>query len=777
MAKNLKFNIKNAQLAQALKLKGAKSQASPSNTSVSNDLKGIKRKVTLVKKRDDVSVPTPVEPPVTIPDLIVPTHQNEALSQQTDPTALPPVTKTEVKNVFSEPQITPSPSKEVTQELSTRAVEVKEKKKMPSQEYRDLKPGKKFESMKAFDSRDRLGLRESDEVVWKKKRHHRSKVVVQEQLIIRPKSIKIKLPIPLKDFAAALKVKASEVITKLFKEGMVLTINDYLTDDTIVQLLGHEFDCQVTIDTTEERRLQITDQTIQEEIANTPKNQLISRPPVIAFMGHVDHGKTSLIDKIRTSNLASEEAGAITQHIGAFSVSLSQGKITILDTPGHEAFTAMRERGAHVTDIIILVIAGDDGIKPQTEEAIEKAKAANVPIIVAINKCDKPTFDAEAVYRGLSERDLLPEAWGGSTIAIHCSAITGEGIKELLEMILLQAEMLELRANPSVRARGTVLESELHKGYGSTATLLVQNGSLNLGDALVFTHTYGRVKMMQDEYNQPVKIATPSTSIRISGLSGLPDAGCEFIVVKSEKEARKLCEERLAGFKQRELMQTRKKNLEGLLEHSLQTAEKKSLYLIIKADTQGSLEAVRHSLQKIPSDKVDLHIVAHDVGQISESDIQLAYASKAAIVGFHVGVESYAEQLLKQTKVVIKTHDIIYHLIDDVKKLMTAQLDKIAEERETGMAIVKAIFKSSQLGIIAGCEVKEGFIKKSNRARLFRNDEKIWEGDITSLRRAQEDVKEVTKGLECGILLSKFSAVKPDDIIRSYEIIYHEQTL
>lgn len=774
MAKNLKFNIKNAQLAQALKLKGAKSQESSSPASSANDLKVVKRKVTLIKKRDEISLPSP-EVEITPTDLDVSTSGTEVSAQIESPIPSS-VTKKEVKNVFSESETATSVAPKEKKILHTTEI-TKEKKRMPPQEYRDLKPGKKFETMKAFDSRDRLGLRESDEVVWKKKRHYRSKVVAQEQVVIRPKSIKIKLPIPLKDFAATLKVKASEVITKLFKEGIVLTINDYLTDETIVQLLGHEFACEVTIDTSKERRLQITDQTIQEEIANTPPSDLVPRPPVIAFMGHVDHGKTSLIDKIRTSNLVSEEAGAITQHIGAFSVNLPQGKITILDTPGHEAFTAMRERGANVTDIIILVIAGDDGIMPQTEEAIEKAKAAKVTIIVAINKCDKPTFNPDAIYRQLSERDLLPEAWGGSTIAIHCSAVTGQGIKELLEMILLQAEILELRANPAVRARGTVLESELHKGYGSTATLLVQNGSLRLGDALVFTHTYGRVKMMRNEYNQSVKIAPPSTSIKISGLSGLPDAGCEFIVVKSEKEARKLCEERLAGFKQRELMQGRKKNLEGLLEHSLQTAEKKSLYLIIKADTQGSLEAIRHSLQKIPSDKVDLHIVTHDVGQISESDIQLAYASKAAIIGFHVGVESYAEQFLKQTKVVIKTHDIIYHLIDDVKKLMTQQLDKIAEERETGMAIVKAIFKSSQLGVIAGCEVKEGTIKKSNRVRLFRNNEKIWEGDITSLRRAQEDVKEVTKGLECGILLSKFSAVQPDDIIRSYEIIYHEQTL
>jgi translation initiation factor IF-2 len=381
------------------------------------------------------------------------------------------------------------------------------------------------------------------------------------------------------------------------------------------------------------------------------------------------------------------------------------------------------------------------------------------------------------VYRQLAERNLLPEAWGGETITVNCSAATREGLQELLEMVMLQAEILELKANPEERARGSVLESELHRGYGSTATLLIQNGTLNLGDALVFEHTYGRVKSMHDEHNKSINQASPSTPVRVTGLSGLPDAGCEFIVVSNEKEARKLCEEREAGVKREQLLQSRKKNLESLMERKAELSEKKVLNLILKADVQGSLEAIKTSLQKIPSDKVEINLVADDVGQISESDIQLAHASGAVIIGFHTGVESHAEELLKQTKVTVETYDVIYHLIDGVKKIMVSLLDKIKEEKESGSAYVKATFKSSQLGIIAGCEVKEGVIRRSQYVKVFRGDEQIWEGNIASLKRVQEDVKDVSKGLECGILLNNFSDLAEGDIIKSYDTIYHEQEL
>ncbi len=376
-------------------------------------------------------------------------------------------------------------------------------------EFRDVKPPKRQET-KHFDARDRQGLRASDEEQqWRKRRQKPMKVQFQEDLTIRPTNLKIRLPILIKDLASEMKLKSSQLIGKLFLQGMIVTLNDILEDETTVQLLGQEFGCDITIDTTEEKRIQITDKTIKEELQQTSEDQLELRPPIVAFMGHVDHGKTSLIDAIRASNRVSGEAGAITQHIGAFRCKTSVGDIAILDTPGHEAFSAMRARGADVTDIVVLVVAGDEGLRQQTLEAIQHARAANVIIVVAINKADKPNFNAENVYRQLDENELLPESWGGQTITVNCSAVTGQGIRELLEMLALQAEILELRANPHTRARGTVLESEMHKGLGAVATILVQNGTLRRGDALVFGHLFGRVKTMHDEYKRSFKKRFP----------------------------------------------------------------------------------------------------------------------------------------------------------------------------------------------------------------------------------------------------------------------------
>ena len=372
---------------------------------------------------------------------------------------------------------------------------------------------KKKEEVRSFDSRDRQGLRDVDNEAWRKRRTFKLRKSVQQEEIIRPKSLTIRLPITIKDLAQEMKLKASQLIAKLFMQGMSLTLNDYLDDETVVQLLGHEFDCTIQIDTSEQQRIRITDQTIRQEIQTISSDRLSLRSPVVTFMGHVDHGKTSLIDSIRKSNRVAGEAGAITQHIGAFKVKTNAGDVTILDTPGHEAFSEMRSRGANVTDIVILVVAGDEGMKAQTDEAIKQAKEARVPILVAINKCDKPNFDAQKVYRELADRDLLPESWGGTTIAVNCSAATGEGVNELLEMIALQAEILELRADPSTRARGTVLESEMHKGLGAVATVLVQNGTLRKGDAIVFGDYSGRIKTMQDEYGKPVETAGPSTPV------------------------------------------------------------------------------------------------------------------------------------------------------------------------------------------------------------------------------------------------------------------------
>ncbi len=641
-------------------------------------------------------------------------------------------------------------------------------------EFKDFKPSKKQESW-VFDSRDRQGLRDTESEVWRKRKAAKTKAVAEE-IAVRPKNLKIKLPITVKDLAVEMKLKASELISKLFMQGVIITLNDYLDDETTVQLLGHEFGCEIEIDTTEEKRIRITDETIKQEVEKTPADQLSLRPPIITFMGHVDHGKTSLIDTIRKSNVAASEAGAITQHIGAFRCHTAVGDITVLDTPGHEAFSAMRSRGADVTDIVVLVIAGDEGIKTQTVEAIQQATAAKVPIVVALNKCDKPGFDAENIYRQLADHNLLPESWGGTTITVKCSALTGVGIKELLEMLALQAEILELKANSNTRARGTVIESQLHKGLGSVATVLVMNGTLHLGDAVVFDQLWGRVKTMHDQNGKEMQDAGPSTPVKITGLSGLPEAGSDFIVVKNEKEARELSYARIEGRKKVIALQAKKGGID-LLQQKAETQAKKILNLVLRADVQGSLEALRTSLMKVFSNKVEINVISTGVGEISESDIQLAAASKATIIGFHTQVESHAEDLIKQTKVIVKLHDIIYHAIDDVKVLMKSLLDKIPQENDTGSALVKTTFKASQLGVIAGCQVSEGTIKRSNMIRVVRDNEVVWKGAIASLKRVKEDVREVSKGYECGILLQNNNDVKEGDILQAYEITYLEQEL
>ena len=593
---------------------------------------------------------------------------------------------------------------------------------------------------------------------------------------MRPKSLSIRLPILIKDLAAEMKLKVSQIISKLFMQGISLTLNDILADETIVQLIGEEFDCKITIDTSEEERIRITSKTIREEVDDTHTGDLVNRPPVITFMGHVDHGKTSIIDAIRTSTLAADEKGAITQHIGAFCCHTPVGDITILDTPGHEAFSAMRARGADVTDIVILVIAGDEGVRQQTIEAMQHAKAANVTTIVAINKSDKPNFDAEKVYRQLADNELLPEAWGGTTITVNCSAETKEGINDLLEMVALQAEVLELKASPTMRARGTVIESEMHKGLGATTTLLIQNGTLKKGDAIVFNHHWARVKTMSNEMGEELDEAGLSSAVRIAGLSGLPEAGSEFVAVENEREAKNIAEIRMKDFKELSTHKPKKISIENMLQE-VSKCDKKTLNVLLRADTQGSLEAIKTALLKIESEKVELNIIFSAVGEVAESDVQLAQASKAIIIGFHTQVESHAEDIIKQTGVILCLHDIIYHAIDNARDLMTGLLDKLAQEKNTGSAEVKATFKSSQLGIIAGCYVTDGIISRNHRIRVVRNGEVIWKGPIASIKREHNDVKEVLKGLECGIVLDGFTESMEGDILEAFEIIYIEQQL
>lgn len=666
----------------------------------------------------------------------------------------------------------PAPKKEG---VKTPEEDEEWKKGKKVKEFKDLKPATTKKQVRQFDARDRLGLSESEEDRWRKKRPSKASKYVEES-VVRPTEITVRLPITIKDLAVEMKLKASELIQKLFMQGIIVTLNDALDDETTVQYLGSEFGCAIHVDRKEADRIQITNQSIQQEIQASSPEDLHIRPPVVAFMGHVDHGKTSLIDAIRKSNRASLEAGAITQHMGAFRCQTAVGDITVLDTPGHEAFSAMRARGAEVTDIVVLVIAGDEGIRDQTAEAIQHAKAANVTIVVALNKCDKPNFNAENVYRQLAEQDLLPEAWGGKIITVNTSAVTGEGISDLLEMLALQAEVLELKANPSSRARGTVLESELHKGLGCVATILVQNGTLRRGDAIVFERLWGRVKTMQNEFGQPVEEVGPSTPVSITGLSGLPAAGDPFIVVKNEKEARDIAETRAVGMRQLALQQKKSVTLESIMSQENKGA-KKILKLIVRGDVQGSVEALKTSLYKIRSDKAEVDIIAAGVGEVSESDVQLAAASNAVILGFHTQIESHADNYIKELGVTVRLHDIIYHAIEDVKSLMLGLLDKIEEEKDTGKAEVKAVFKASQFGMIAGCQVIDGTISRNHRIRVERGDKVIWKGSIASLKRVKEDVKEVKKGFECGILLEGYNAIEVGDILQAYEITYRTQEL
>ncbi|HSX03174.1 MAG TPA: translation initiation factor IF-2 [Rhabdochlamydiaceae bacterium] len=803
MAKNLKIKVKNTQLAAALQI--GKFKAPPAQKKKAAPEPEKKEEIAevplvvdkpVIEKPTAATLPPPssLTPPVEKKEEApVPPAPKQAPQFPTRPGSRPlptPIGRRELVPPMRSPIGRRDGAESATKKPAPRPVSSATTEKKPAvageppkpakkpafKEYRDLQPKKDIK--KAFDSRDRMGLRAGEDEGWRKRRQAKFRPVAQqEDTTIRPKSLHIRLPITIKDLAVEMKLKASQLIAKLFMQGIVVTLNDFLDDETTVQLLGHEFECEITIDKSEAQRIKVTDRTIKEEISASPPEALVIRPPVVTFMGHVDHGKTSLIDAIRKTNVAAGEAGAITQHIGAFKCHTAVGDITILDTPGHEAFSEMRARGAEVTDIVVLVIAGDEGIREQTVEALNQAREANVPIVVALNKKDKPNFNPELVYRQLADNNLLPEVWGGTTITVNCSAVTGEGIKELLEMLALQAEILELKANPSTRARGTVIESEMHKGLGPVATVLIQNGTLKKGDALVFDLHYARVKTMHDEFGKELQEAGPSSAVKITGLSGLPDAGSEFIVVENDRAAREIAEARQEQHKDLLLQKNKRGALEGLLQKNGELKEKKILNLILRADVQGSLEALKQSLLKIPAKKIDVHVISENVGQISESDIELAATSNATIIGFHTQIESHAERMIQEKKVIVKLHDVIYHAVDDVKALMVNLLDKIPQETEMGSALVKAVFKSSQLGLIAGCMVTEGIIRRNHHIRVVRNKNVIWKGSIASLKKVKEDVREVSKGYECGILLHNFNDVKEGDIIQSYEITYLEQEL
>ena len=571
--------------------------------------------------------------------------------------------------------------------------------------------------------------------------------------------------ITVKDLAEVLGKKGSDLVMNLMKKGKMLAINATLDFDTAASI-AEEYN--VILEQEEEK-------DIMEEAFGTEEDEdeskLEERPPVVVVMGHVDHGKTSLLDAIRHANVTKGEAGGITQHIGAYTVQIDGNPITFLDTPGHEAFTAMRMRGAQVTDIAILVVAADDGVMPQTIEAINHAKAAGVEIIVAINKMDKPSANPDRVKQELTEYGLLAEDWGGTTVCVPVSARSKEGIDNLLEMIVLTAEMKELKANPNKKARGAIIEAQLDKGRGPVATVLVQSGTLRVGDPVVAGPAYGKIRAMTDDKGRRVKAAGPSTPVEILGLSEVPAAGDTFYVAANEKQARQLAESVIAKNRETLIAQTPQKVSLDDLFSQIQSGNMKELGIIVKADVQGSVEAVRQSLEKLTNEEVRVRVIHGGVGAVTESDVLLASASNAIIIGFNFRPEPAAKTFAENEKVDIRLYRVIYNAIEDVQAAMKGMLDPVYEEKVLGHAEVRQTFKASGVGTIAGSYVKDGKIVRNCQVRIVRDGIVVYEGELESLKRFKDDVKEVALGYECGLVFKKFNDVKEGDWVEAFTMV------
>ncbi len=583
------------------------------------------------------------------------------------------------------------------------------------------------------------------------------------------RDVQIGETITVAELAAQMSVKGVEVVKFMFKLGSPVTINQVLDQDTAV-LIAEELGHRVT---------RVSDNMIEEQFAESLKiddGQSFHRAPVVTVMGHVDHGKTSLLDYIRRAKVATGEAGGITQHIGAYHVKTEGGMITFLDTPGHAAFTAMRARGAQATDIVILVVAADDGVMPQTIEGIQHAKAAGVPLIVAVNKIDKPDADTDRIKNDLAAHDVIPEEWGGDTQFVHVSAKVGTGIDTLLESVLLQAEVLELSATPSAPGRGVVIESRLDKGRGPVASVLVQNGTLRQGDMVLVGVNFGRVRAMMDENGQAIKEAGPSIPVEILGLDGTPEAGDEVTVVVDERKAREVALFRQGKFREVKLARAHAGKLENIFENMGQE-EKKTLNIVIKADVRGTLEALRGSLSELGNDEVQVCVVAGGVGGITESDANLALASHAVIFGFNVRADAGARKIVEQEGLDMRYYNIIYDIIEDVKKALSGMLGSDVRENILGIAEVREVFRSPKLGAVAGCMVTEGLVHRNRPIRVLRDDVVIFEGELESLRRFKDDVSEVRAGMECGIGVKSYNDVKAGDKIEVFEKVQVARTL
>lgn len=592
-----------------------------------------------------------------------------------------------------------------------------------------------------------------------RKKHKKAVKDNQNESVV---SVDIPKEIRVYEFADKIKKSPSEIIGKLFMLGKMTTKNDFLEEDEI-EILGAEFGIEINIVDTQEEFDYVKAYEGEDDQHSEP------RAPVVTIMGHVDHGKTSLLDYIQNSRVASGEAGGITQHVGAYMVEKNGKNITFIDTPGHEAFTAMRARGASVTDIVIIVVAADDGVKPQTKEAIAHAKAAGVPIIIAINKMDKESANPDLVKTGLAELDIMPTEWGGSYEFVPVSAKTGIGIEDLLEIVLLQAEILELKANPNREAKATIIESSLQKGRGPVATIIVENGTLKVGDTIVAGVAYGKVRALSDDKGRSLKAIKPGECGVLIGLSEVPEAGETLISVKSDKEAREYAQKKYEYLRQKELSKSTKVTIDEL-SAKIAEGELKNLPVIIKADVQGSLEAIKASLEKLRNDEIKVSIIHSGVGGITQSDISLASASQnCVILGFNIRPTGDIKEKAKEKAVEIKTYNVIYNLLDDVKALLSGLMSPVITEEDLGQAVIRQVINVPKVGQIAGCMVTEGIISRGAKIRVIRDGVVVFEGNISSLKRFKDDAKEVAKGYECGVGIEGYNDMREGDYIESYK--------
>ena len=646
--------------------------------------------------------------------------------------------------------------------------EKKENNKVKDKEITEAKePVSKEEKSKNEDNSSKKSKKKNKNKDKNKNKHKAEQPVVSQEESVNTdmeddiKVIQLPSKVTVKELAEKLEKNSTEIVMALMKIGVMATINQEI-DFEIASIIADSYD----VIAEEAQEIDLLEEAFKED--DDAEEDTEERPPVVVVMGHVDHGKTSLLDAIRHSKVTANEAGGITQHIGAYTVSIDDKPITFLDTPGHEAFTAMRMRGAQVTDVAILVVAADDGVMPQTIEAINHAKAANVEIIVAINKIDKPSANPDRVKQELVEYGLVAEDWGGDTICVPVSAMSKTGIDQLLEMIILVSEMKELKANSGKRARGTIIEAQLDKGRGPVATVLVQNGTLKVGDPIIAGSCYGKVRAMMNDKGQKVKKAGPSIPVEILGLSEVPQAGDMFYVAQNEKQARQVAESVIAKSREDMLKNTPQKVSLDDLFSQIQAGNVKELNIVIKADVQGSVEAVKMSLEKLSNEEVRIRTIHGGVGAITESDVMLASASNAIIIGFNVRPEASAKSVADDQKVDIRLYRVIYNAIEDISAAMKGMLDPVFEEKVVGHAEIRQLFKASGVGTIGGSYVLDGKIVRNCQVRIVRNGVVVYEGELASLRRGKDDVKEVNSGYECGLLFNKFNDIKEGDTVEAF---------